>query len=226
MKYLIANWKSNKNSREVEIWFSQMKKKFTDNPAVKIDRLEIVICPPYLYLPQAAKLISKYQLPLKLGTQDVSPFPAGAYTGAVTARMIAEYAAYTIIGHSERRKYFKEDEVQLSAKVIMAKDEELTPVYCIANKQNQIPEEVTIVAYEPVEAIGSGQPETPEKASEMANFLKKQNSQIKNILYGGSVKPGNINSYLNASGIDGVLVGGASMIVESFWEMIVNASSV
>lgn len=225
MKYLIANWKSNKNSQEVEIWFSQMKKKFTENPAIKIDRLEIIICPPYPYLPQAAKLISKYQLHLKLGAQDVSSFPAGSYTGAVTAKMIAEYAAYTIIGHSERRKYFKEDETQLSAKVIMAKDEGLIPVYCIANKQNQIPEEVTIVAYEPVEAIGTGTAETPEKASEMAMAIK-QNKDIKSVLYGGSVKPVNVNQYLKANGVDGVLVGGASLEAATFWEMIVNASSV
>ncbi|EKE11599.1 MAG: triosephosphate isomerase, partial [uncultured bacterium] len=174
MKYLVANWKSNKKETEVTDWFATIASLYRESQEKNFNNLEVVICPPFVYLPLVKNLLETYQLPFKSGAQNVSPYAEGAYTGEVTAKMLSFFAEYVIIGHSERRKYFKEDEVQLVEKVERAKGANLQPIFCIAHKQNQIPEKVSLVAYEPIEAIGTGQAETPEKAAAMANFIKQK----------------------------------------------------
>lgn len=225
MKYLIANWKSNKNTIEIEQWFKEIAKLYQDDKKHDLNNLQIVVCPPFIYLPLAKKLVKNCQLPLKLGAQNVSPFEQGAYTGEVTADMLSEFAEYVIVGHSERRNYFKEGEDLLLQKVKKASQAGLKSIFCIQSDKTPVPEKVSIVAYEPVEAIGTGNPATPETASEIAESVKKKSKNVSIVLYGGSVKPDNVNKFLTVREIDGVLVGGASLDPLSFWEMIINAQN-
>ncbi|MBI4990934.1 triosephosphate isomerase [Candidatus Gottesmanbacteria bacterium] len=223
-KYVVGNWKSNKNSGEVEIWFKQFASLFQESKN-KFNNLEIVVCPPFIYLPLAKKLLENYHLPIKIGAQDVSPFPNGAYTGAVSASQISQFAKYVIIGHSERRSNFHEDDKQLSEKVKRAKEQNLGVIFCIQDENTSAPQDVQIIAYEPVWAIGTGKTDTPENADKVAAIVKEKYPDTV-LLYGGSVSSENVQSFLNTSHIDGVLPGGASLDPQKFWEIVVNASKI
>lgn len=224
MKYIIGNWKSNKTQGEVEDWFKDLNNLLARSGAVEFKNLEIVICPPLIYLPYVRELINKYKLPLKTGAQNLSQFDQGAYTGEVTGSMIAQYAKYVLIGHSERRKYFQEMDAVLFEKAKLAKAVGLIPVYCVPDDKTNIPNEITIVAYEPVWAIGTGQADTPRNAGKVMGKIKKAHSQIANLIYGGSVTPQNVKSFMDVEMIDGVLPGKASLDARLFWQIITNAS--
>ena len=224
-KYIIGNWKSNKNLSDVRSFFTEFNKLFTSNVQVSLDKLEIVICPPFIYLPEADKLIKQFNLPISLGAQDVSPFLAGAYTGEVGASQIADFAKFVLIGHSERRSNFGENIELLYAKVDQAQENGLQAVYCVPDNQTKIPQSVSLVAYEPVWAIGTGKTESRENAVKVAESIRDSLKTAK-IIYGGSVNSKNITDFLAGNGLDGVLPGGASLDAGSFWEMIVNASRI
>lgn len=223
-KYIVGNWKSNKNSGEVEVWFKQFARLFQES-RTKFDNLEIAVCSPYIYLPLVGKLQKEYNLPIKIGAQDVSPFPNGAYTGAVSASQIAEFAQYVIIGHSERRLNFHEDDKELSEKVKRAKEQNLGVIFCIQNQNTFVPQDVQIIAYEPVWAIGTGKTDTPENADKVAAIVKEKYPDAV-LLYGGSVSSENVQNFLKTAHIDGVLPGGASLDPQKFWEIVVNASKI
>lgn len=223
-KYVIGNWKSNKNIVETENWFKTFKEQFSQNKNILWENLEVVICPPFVLLPRVAKLRDDYQLPIKIGAQDISPFSNGAYTGEISGSMIAEFASYVIIGHSERRNNFGESDKLLSEKVKRAKEAKLISIYCIQNETTSIPDGVDVVAYEPIWAIGTGKTDTPENADKVARAVK-QKWNGKTLIYGGSVTPDNIKSFITTEHIDGVLPGGASLDPSKFWEMIVNAAT-
>lgn len=225
MKYIVGNWKSNKNTKEVEDWFKNFADLYRQNKRIATDRLEIVICPPFVYLSLVNKLKIGYGLPIKIGVQDVSPFSNGAYTGEISANMLEELVEYVIIGHSERRSNFHEDDKMLTEKVKKSRESRLQPIYCVQDSKTYIPNEVSIVAYEPTWAIGTGISDTPESANKAAEFIKQKN-QVSTVIYGGSVTPENINSFLTTNNIDGVLPGGASLDPVKFWEIIVNASKI
>ena len=183
---------------------------------------EIIICTPFTLLPFCRSYIDKDKLPIELGAQNISPFEEGAYTGEVSAKQVAEFAQYTIIGHSERRKYFFENEDMLTNKVSLALSNNLTPVFCVQDATTPVPQGVSIIAYEPIFAIGSGHPDTPESADKVAYEIKQKNN-IPFVLYGGSVTAENVNTFTKMENIDGVLVGGASLDAEKFAEIIKNA---
>lgn len=225
MRYIIGNWKSNKDSQQVEEWFRTFAGLYNQNKSIKFNNLEIVVCPPFVYLPQAKKLKGDFCLPIKLGAQDVSPFADGAYTGEISGKMLSDFVEYVIIGHSERRLNFHENKTLLTEKVKRVKEAGLKSIFCIPDKDAFIPSNVLAVAYEPVWAIGTGKADTPKKASEIAQAIK-QNGQISLIIYGGSVTPDNVKSFLTAPYIDGVLPGRASLDPLKFWEIIFNASSI
>lgn len=224
MKYLIGNWKANKNLTEVEEWFKTFADLFNQKRPDWSNNLEVVICPPFVYLQKTSVLIKNYSLPIKLGAQDVAPFGNGPYTGEVIASQLSELVEYVIIGHSERRKNFGESDEILSEKVKQANAAGLKIIYCVPDDQTIIPKSISIVAYEPVWAIGSGKPETPTNASQVAKVIKN-NPKVTAVIYGGSVKPDNVVSYLEAADISGVLPGGASLDPLQFWQIIVNASN-
>lgn len=224
-KYIIGNWKSNKNLSEVRLWFTEFNSLYQARDQISLDNLEIVICPPFIYLSEADKLIKEFKLPIILGAQDVSPFPPGAYTGEVGANQIADYAKFILIGHSERRSNFGENDKPLFAKVDQADKNGLQVIYCVPDKETKIPQSITMVAYEPVWAIGTGMTESGENAVRVADSIRN-NLKTAKIIYGGSVNSKNITDFLAGKGLDGVLPGGASLDAGSFWEMIVNASRI
>lgn len=218
-KYIIGNWKSNKRLQDAKEWIDElathpeMHEGFPDK--------EAVVCPPYTLLLEMKLLISEKGLVLRLGAQNCSPFEMGAYTGEIAATEVKEMGDYVIIGHSERREQFHETDEMLAKKVTLAKTAGLIVIFCVQGKDTSIPEGVDIVAYEPVFAIGSGTPDTPENAEEVAKYLKERGSNV--VLYGGSVTPDNIASFTAQSSIDGALIGGASLEAASFLELIKNA---
>ena len=222
-KYIIGNWKSNKTSAEVEEWFIQSKDVYEREKNSITDDIRIILCPSFIHLKEAHELSRKYNLPIRLGAQDISPFGAGAYTGEIAASQIADLVEYVIIGHSERRTFLGENETLLTQKTEQVLKAKLIPIYCIQDEKTPIPEGIAMVAYEPVFAIGTGQAETPAKANEIAQKVR-QKRKVDTFIYGGSVNPDNIESFLTLGEIDGVLPGGASLTPALFWEMIRNAS--
>lgn len=223
-KFVIGNWKSNKTIDEIYEWFKQFSEKFSSASALFAEKMIFIICPSFVHMSLVKQLIDTYQLPIHLAAQDVSAFDNGAYTGAVSARQIAEYAQYVLIGHSERRKYFHEDDHILKQKVKQAQAQNLSVIYCVPDTQASVPSTVEIVAYEPIWAIGTGKTDTPDNANKTALIIKT-NTKSHYVIYGGSVNPENVKQFLDKDAINGVLPGGASLDALKFWEMIVNAAS-
>ncbi len=221
-RYIIGNWKSNKNQHEVSYWMNHFARLSHSNN-LPLNRIEAIICPSFVHLPQVKQLIKKLKIPIKLGAQDVSPFDNGPFTGEVSALQLKEFVDYVIIGHSERRSNFHERDDLLTKKVDSACKYKLIPIYCISDEDTFIPRKVKFVAYEPVWAIGSGKSDTPENVDRVA--LKNQKENFKTI-YGGSVTPENIRDFFLKSHICGVLPGKASLDPVKFWEMIINAASI
>lgn len=215
-RFIVANWKSNKLQSEAIDWLNYLENFLSEDDKV------VVVCPPFTLLSTLKNVTEEKNIPLLLGAQDVSPFETGAYTGEVAATQIKEFADYVIIGHSERRQNFAETDDMLVKKVQRAIAVGLRVIFCVQDKDTLIPEGVEIVAYEPVFAIGSGTPDTPENAEEVARFIKEQRN-IPVVLYGGSVTPENIKAFVTQPSINGVLVGGASLESESFLGLIHNA---
>ncbi len=208
---IIANWKSNMLVPQAEVWLADMKVMLSQTQKT------VIICPPFSLL----QLLSK-DTSLLLGAQDLSPFGMGAYTGAVNGAQIKEFASYVIIGHSERRQYFKEDDAILSQKVAMAKEHNLLSVFCVQGKDTIVPQGVDMVAYEPIWAIGTGKAESPKEANEVAVAIKAK-TNVKTVLYGGSVTSQNVASFTAMEAINGVLVGSASLKPQEFSQIIQNA---
>lgn len=217
--FIIANWKSNKTQAEATDWLQQFIR--IKDEGLSEER-KVIICPPFTLLSEAKSLITNYKLPITLGAQDISPFEEGAYTGEINGRQIKELADYVIIGHSERRQNFQENDKVLSQKVAMAIKYQIIPTFCIQSQDNFIPGGVDIVVWEPVFAIGTGNPETPENADTVARFVKRRN-KVNLILYGGSVSPKNVKSFTEMANIDGVLVGTESLEGNEFLQIIKNS---
>lgn len=215
--YIIANWKSNKTAREAEEWFSLFK-----NAPIAEDKI-VIICPPFTLLPITSTIAKEKQLQIAFGAQTISQFSAGSYTGEIYGAQIKEFGLYTIIGHSERRTLFHETNEQLSLKVANAFSSGLTPIFCVQDADTFIPEGVGLVAYEPVSAIGSGNPDTPENAQAVAATIKQKNPVVQDVLYGGSITAENVKSFTDQPDISGVLVGKASLDPLSFNMIIQNS---
>jgi triosephosphate isomerase len=214
--FIIANWKANKTTEEASSWL----RTFTETYQPQNSDKEVIICPPTLLLPL---LRQSQDGKFKLGIQDFSPFEKGAYTGEEPASLAQEFVQYAIIGHSERRTYFKEAGELLNQKVEVAWKFQITPIFCIQDEHTPIPPTVTLVAYEPPTAIGSGHPDTPESAEKVAASVKTAYPNIQYVLYGGSVSPQNVHEFTNQEHLNGVLVGGASLDPAKFIDIIQNA---
>lgn len=215
---LVANFKSYMTKNEAKNWLEEFV------PAYKnlgnIDK-KIILCPAFTLLETFKNFLENANISIELGAQNISRLPEGPYTGEVNGAHIKDFANYVIVGHSERRQY-GEDESVVEEKARIAKDYSLTSIFCVQGADNKIPEDVSIIAYEPVFAIGSGNPDTPENAEDVAMKMKKLNKDYK-VIYGGSVDSANVNSFTKMGGIDGVLVGKASLDVKEFLKLIENA---
>jgi triosephosphate isomerase len=213
---IVANLKSYKDLDEAKIWLGEFLK--YKDAFQNLQDKEIIICPSFPYLFSFNSALSEN---IKIGAQDISPFDEGAYTGEVNAKQIKDFAQFVLIGHSERRVNFGETDDMFLKKVQLSLKYNLEPIFLLQNKDETIPGGVKIVAYEPIFAIGSGTPDTPENADNIALSIKgKGNYQV---LYGGSVTSGNVKSFTDKNNLNGVVVGGASLDPEEFIKIIQNA---
>ncbi len=214
MKYIIANWKSNKLLAEALEWVEQV------GPKVEKDsEVAVIVCPPSLYLSEISTATQVSGGIIKVGSQNISPFSFGSYTGEETAEMVKQFGEYSIIGHSERRKNFGETDEVLAEKVKLALAAELTPVFCVQDEHTPIPEGVTIAAYEPVFAIGTGVADTPQNANEVCGKIRESHPNVA-VLYGGSVTSENAKAFLEQQSISGLLIGKASLDTEEFVKIV------
>lgn len=210
---IVANWKSNKTESEAKDWLSQFS---------SLSNKEIIICPPFTLLSLMSSEVRSQKLRVKVGAQDISPFEEGAYTGEVNGKQLKDFADYVIIGHSERRISFGETDEMLFRKNELAKENGLATIYCVQGKETKIPMNIDSVAYEPIDAIGTGHPDTPENADSVAAYFKT-NLKVSCVLYGGSVTAINVKSFTQMPNIDGVLIGKASLDAKEFCKIIENA---
>ncbi len=211
MKYLIANWKANKNLEEARSWADSFNQILSQNKNInKIlisDKLKIILCPPsHLLFPLKEKINQKN---LEFGLQDISAYKSGSRTGEITAQMVSQAINYVIVGHSERRNTFREDDKILLEKVNRANENNIKVIYCLRTQNDPIPNQVNMVAYEPVAAIGSGQNEPLENVLSVKQKLPLAPNTL--FCYGGSVNPENVSQYINCPRIDALLIGGASL---------------
>lgn len=244
-KIVAGNWKMNKGFTEAEELIEELISLFEKE---EVDA-EVIICPPFPYLEIATDYAQDGFF--KVGAQNISQFPCGAYTGEVSAGMLRSMEVdYCIIGHSERRKYFNEDDKMLTAKVNQALENKLIPIFCVgealpereAGKHFEVVRRMVrhglfhldtsefakvIIAYEPVWAIGTGVNATPEQAAEMHKYIRtliaeRYGDDIAantKILYGGSLNAANAANIFAQPGVDGGLVGGASLVAGEFFEI-------
>lgn len=226
---IVANWKMNPVTiKEAEELFNSVKQGVKD-----VENAETVICPPFIYLPLLKGLT--------LGAQDSYWEEKGAYTGEVSIAMLKEIGCkYVIIGHSERRKYFNETDEIVNRKVKTTLKAGLIPIVCIGETEEEremdktegvLEEEIKqgldkvdvskiVIAYEPIWAIGTGNPCDVEEALRMKEIIQKMLSKDIRILYGGSAKANNAEGYLKQAGFNGLLVGGASLDPKEFIKIV------
>ncbi len=215
--------------------------------------IDIVVFPPYVYLADAARMLEGGRI--AVGAQDVCAESGGAFTGQVCASMLKDVGcSHVIVGHSERRRWYHEDDALVARKFAVVLQAGLTPVLCLGESLEEREAKHTeaviarqldaviathgiggfargVLAYEPVWAIGTGRTASPEQAQEVHAFLRnrihEQDAKIARhlrILYGGSVKAGNAAELFSMPDVDGGLVGGASLSADEFQQICAAAS--
>jgi len=244
-RVLVAgNWKMHKVPSEPRVWFTELKRLL---PPLES---EVAVLPAFPMLPVAREVLSGTQV--AYGAQDVSPHREGAFTGEVSARMLSDLGCrYTIVGHSERRRYHHETDALVAEKAKRLLEEGITPILCVGEplevreRGEAVPytlaqlrgsleglnppgPEALVIAYEPVWAIGTGRNATPQDAEAMHQAIRQTLAELYGeefarrvrILYGGSVNPKNFADLLSMPNVDGGLVGGASLELESFLALL------
>lgn len=233
--FFIANWKSYLTGKETIALMRALVRWEKKNVLGK--NLTVIIAAPTIALPELSALLRQQKSKIKLAAQDIGLAASGAFTGNTTpADLLASGVRHTLVGHSERRQYFKEDDVLVGAKVVLAQTAKIAPILCVgetkAERQSGRAKEVVrqqlkaikdlpvIIAYEPRWAIGTGVPIAPSDAEEMHEYILRQAGKGAVVCYGGSVTPENILSFVNLPSCGGVLVGGASTKFASLTKMI------
>jgi len=231
MKYLIvANWKMNPQTiAEAKRLFNSVKEGIKN-----IKNVEIVICPPFVYLSALKSEITGFSSAISFGGQSCFWEEKGAFTGEVSPKMLKDVGCrYVIIGHSERRRYQKETDEMVNKKIKAALKNDLKPILCVETVSQVkkglkgiLGEDLKniVIAYEPVFAIGTGKPCSPEKAEKMRKAIKSAINTDLPILYGGSVNSQNARDYIEKAGFQGLLVGGASLNPEEFIKIVKNVA--
>ena len=248
-KLIIAgNWKMNKTVAEALDLVNGLRRELSG-----VKEVDIVVCPPFTALSEVSKAILDSNI--RLGAQNMSENNYGAHTGEIAAGMLKEFSVrFVILGHSERRQYQKESNELIARKALAAHAAALKPIVCVgetlaereAGQTEQVLEtqvrgslagltpeqmEETILAYEPVWAIGTGKTATTQQAQAAQAFIRRQLAQRfgeavarrVRIQYGGSVKPSNARELMSQPDVDGALVGGASLEERSFADIVKNS---
>ncbi len=234
MKKLIAgNWKMNGDAKSAEALITGIEEAIAAKPDL-LKSCDFVVCPPFVHIPS---VVGKTKA-CTVGGQDCSEKANGAFTGNISASMLKDIgASHVILGHSERRQYQKESDELIAAKAKAANEAGLVTIICVgeteaereAGNQNAVvggqlerslPEGVTaqntVIAYEPVWAIGTGKTATAEDIRAMHAFIRGKVPADMRILYGGSVKPSNAAEIFAVPNVDGALIGGASLKTEDY----------
>ena len=248
-KLIIAgNWKMNKTVAESLDLANGLVRELKE-----VKEVDIAICPPFTALSEVSKAVIDSNI--RLGAQNMSQNGYGAHTGEIAAGMLKEFSTkYVILGHSERREYQRESDELIAGKAKAAHEAGLKPIVCVGeqleeresgNTENIVGTQVrgslagltmeemlgTVIAYEPVWAIGTGKTATAEQAQEVHAFIRNlladlfdaDTAKAVRIQYGGSVKPDNARELMSQPDVDGALVGGASLDVRVFSELIKNS---
>ena len=246
---VIANWKLNKTVGEAIKFASALRDAVSD-----VGSVEIVVAPAFTALSSVSSALGESNV--HLAAQDVFWEDDGAFTGEISPAMLKDVGCeYVIIGHSERRQFFGETNESANRKVKAVLSNDLKPILCVGENLEDreadraesvienhvrtglagIPSEMlpsTVIAYEPVWAIGTGVTATPDQAQLAHQFIRSLLSEMYSvelaagvrIQYGGSVKPDNISELITQSDVDGALVGGASLEVETFAQIAISAN--
>jgi len=246
-KIIAANWKMNMTCGEAAGYIEILLRELGTHE----EKVEVVIVPPFTAIPKVSELLNNVQ-GVKVGAQNMHFEKSGAYTGEVSAAMLRElFVRYVVLGHSERRTLFGETDEIVNRKTRAAHEAVLKPIVCIgetlAERDGGKVEEVlnrqirgslaglsakemteTVLAYEPVWAIGTGRTASPEQAQDAHAFIRETLAKIWDaptaekvrIQYGGSVKPENAASLMGQPDIDGALVGGASLDPRAFAQIV------
>lgn len=237
-KLVMANWKLHGDMKLLQDYSEHAF--FESEGALSSSNVSVVFCLPASLIGLAHRDYPQFAL----GAQHMSEHTQGAFTGEISANMLAEVGAqYVLIGHSERRQLYGESNALVAMKIKLAQEAGLTPVICIGETAEEREQQATqavllkqleegvaqtdfsnaVIAYEPVWAIGTGLTATPEQAQEVHAFIRQwlhqQDAQAADnvrILYGGSVKAANAHALFQQQDIDGGLVGGASLDVQEF----------
>lgn len=212
--WIIANWKSNKGIKEAIEWIDYVGPKIEKRPNIKV-----VVCPSFIDIEEVKKTILVGNYPLLVGSQDLSPYDVGAYTGEEAASILKQFVDLAILGHSERRQNFGETNEMVAQKVKQALDHQITPLVCVQNESTPIPESCKLIAFEPTFAIGTGNPDTPQDAEDVASKLKQNRSGLE-VLYGGSVTSENAKGFLMQGSISGLLIGTSSLDASEFVKIV------
>jgi triosephosphate isomerase len=248
-KLIIAgNWKCNKTVAESLSLVADLRRELAS-----VKEVDIVVCPPFTALDAVSKAILDSNI--RLGAQNLGENGFGAFTGEIAAGMLKEFSVgYVILGHSERRQFQKESDALVAKRAAAAHAANLIPIVCVgetllereAGITNQVVEtqikgslaglspdqlERTVVAYEPVWAIGTGKTATSAQAQQVHAFIRKvlvgmhgeAVAKRVRLQYGGSVKPNNARELMGQPDVDGALVGGASLEVRSFADIVKNS---
>ncbi|WP_184890673.1 triose-phosphate isomerase [Actinomadura livida] len=237
---MAGNWKMNNNHFDAIKLVQKMAFALKD---ADHDAVDIAVLPPFTAIRSVQTLVDADKLGIQYGAQDVSQHASGAYTGEISAAMLAKLGCtYVAVGHSERRQYHAEDDAIVNAKAKAALAADLTPILCVGEGLDvrkagehvahvlaqvdggleKVPADQarrTVIAYEPVWAIGTGEVATPEDAQEVCGAIRTRLAELYDggladqarILYGGSVKSGNVAKLMAQEDVDGALVGGASL---------------
>jgi triosephosphate isomerase len=244
---IAGNWKMHKTAAEAVLLAREIREAVT-----KIDKVEVVLCPPFTALSAVQDVIAGTKV--GLGAQNLHWEEQGAFTGEVSPLMLAGLCHYVIIGHSERRQYFAETDETVNKKIKSALAHKLKPIVCVGEnlEQNEAGQTSAIVggqikaafdglsaeqaagivvAYEPIWAIGTGRNAQPSDANGTCSVIRgilaelygNDVAQKIRIQYGGSVKPENVEAYMSEPDIDGALVGGASLKSDSFVALVKGA---
>ena len=247
--YVCGNWKLWGTLEEANDYCVRLPELLGDEG----DRVaEVGVCPPFLALESVARCLEGKDI--RVGAQNMSAENSGAYTGEVSAQMLVEVGVDSVLlGHSERRELFGEQDQALRAKVPKGLEAGLRPILCVGETEDEreagdterklrhqvnealadVPEErlgELTLAYEPIWAIGTGKTATPELAQDAIAFVRalvgdrsKEAAEQVRVLYGGSVKPDNAGEIMAQPDVDGALVGGASLVPEDFAEIVLAA---
>lgn len=247
---LAGNWKMNMNHLEATRLVQELALDLQDH---QFDyHNDVVVVPPFTDIRSVQTVVESDNLKITYGAQDVSVHESGAYTGEISASMLTKLGcSWVVVGHSERREYHNESDELVGQKAQVALEAGMTPIICCGEglevrkageHVNHVVKQIegayqgisaddavnTVVAYEPIWAIGTGETATPEDAEEVCAAIREKLSQLYSadvaesirVLYGGSVKSANVAEIMAKPNVDGALVGGASLKAEEFSKIV------